>query len=420
MDVQDFDLTSQDFKRSPFPTFRKMRESGPLAPTKLAFIGEAWAATTYEAATKILRDKEAFVIEPKNAGRKNIAGLKWWMPRTIRVLVNNMLQKDEPDHRRLRELVESAFMRQSIEELRPRIQSLVDRQLDVLQQRAESDGGGADLVKHFARPLPLAVISELLGFPEEDRPKFLKWASSLTTVKSPLGFFKALPGLWKLNRYFEQQFEECRKNPRPGLVSALVAAEQDGRKLSKEELVASTFLLLLAGHETTVHLISGGVATLLEHPEQLAALKSDWSLARTAVDEVLRYVSPVQMTKPRYASRDMELYGVELKQGDVVVPLLAAANCDPAQFSDPESFDVRRSPNAHLGFGTGMHLCLGQKLAWAEVEIVFERLFTRFPDLELSVPFGEIEWLERIGFRAAKQLPVQLSARDSQQNRDAA
>ncbi|WP_169314873.1 cytochrome P450 family protein [Rubinisphaera brasiliensis] len=365
--------------------------------------------TTYEATTNVLRDQENFVVEPRNAGRKTIAGFRWWMPRTIKALTSNMLGKDEPDHRRLRRLVESAFVKQSVEEMRPRIASLAEQQLDIMEAQAERNGGRVDFMEHFARPFPLSIIAELLGISDEDRDKFGRWASAFTSVNKASDFVKMIPAIWKINRFLRSQFEQCRKQPRPGMISALVEAEHDGQSLNEEELLAMVFLLLFAGHETTVHLLDIGLFTLLQHPDQKAELLADRSKADAAVDEILRHGSSIQMTKPRYAAHDITLYGQPIKQGEIVVPLLAAANSDPAKFENPEVFDINRSPNPHVAFGTGIHVCLGLKLAKAEVGIALEKLFTRFPDLRLSVPAEEIPWSERIGHRAMKGLPVRLT-----------
>jgi cytochrome P450 len=209
-------------------------------------------------------------------------------------------------------------------------------------------------------------------------------------------------------RYLKDIFAECRKHPQPGMISALVEAEQDGHKLSEDELLAMVFLLLLAGHETTVHLISGGVLALLEHDEQRARLTADWSHIGSTVDEVMRYVSPVQMTKPRYARRDLELHGQKIARGEYAIALLASANCDPAEFTEPETFDILRRPNHHVGFGGGIHICLGLKLAKAEAAIAYERLWMRFPELALAVPSDQLRWVERIGMSALRELPLQL------------
>ncbi|QDU92585.1 cytochrome P450 family protein [Lignipirellula cremea] len=408
MALQNFDLTSIAFKRDPYPTFARMRAAGPVVRVKLPLIGEAWAATTYEAAVDVLRDQKQFALEPRHAGRKNFAGMKWWMPRSLRVLTKNMLTTDEPDHRRLRSLVEQAFQRQSVNEMRPRLVALAGRFLDHFEAAALADNGRADLMEHFAKPFPLAVICELLGLPEEDRAKFSRFASGLTNASSPWSILRAMFGIRKLLRYLKEQLAVCRRRPRPGVISALVEAEQDGQRLSEDELLAMAFLLLFAGHETTVHLIATGVHNLLRHPDQKDRLLHDWSLAESAVNETLRYVSSIQFTKPRYVRQDAEKYGVSLKRGEMVFALLGSANVDPAQFEEPETFDIGRQPNRHLGFGGGIHVCLGFKLATAETAIALESLFTRFPDLELAVPEEELRWLKRMGTRGFLELPLRL------------
>ncbi|WP_166830465.1 cytochrome P450 family protein [Thalassoroseus pseudoceratinae] len=406
--MQKIDLVSQDFKRNPLPTFAALREQGPLIETRLPIMGRTRITTDYETTVAVLRDSERFVTSAHNAGRKQYAGMQWWMPRTITTLANNMLTKDDPDHRRLRKLAEAAFLRRSVDDMQPRLEQLAHTLLDQVEAIAKRDGQ-VDFVEHFARPFPLAVISELLGLPEEDRPVFGKWGAALTQTNSVLAVFRFLPLLRKMYRYFERQFEECRQNPRPGLLTALVQAEQAGDQLSHEELIAFAFLLLFAGHETTVHLTSGGLLTLLEHPEQKAELLADWSLVGGAVQEALRFYCPVQMTKPRYIREDTELVGVSLRRGEMISAILAAANLDPAEFENPGHFDIRRQPNPHVAFGTGMHVCLGMKLANAEVETAFRCLFTRFPKLELAIPSSELKWAKRIGLRGLPSLPIRLS-----------
>ncbi len=407
MSAEKFDVSSKAFKIDPFPTFRRMREAGAVVRVKLPFIGRTWMPTTYEWVDRVLRDHKTFVQDPRNAGKRSYAGVRWWMPRMLRVLLKNMLAKDEPDHRRLRGLVEKAFVRASVEEMRQPVVDLVESQLDLLER--EADGGVVDVTRHFARPLPLAVICEMLGLPAEDRSRFAAWAEPLSNVESLFGFWRAFRGMFKVNDYLKGTIEECRRNPRPGLLSALVEVEQDGESLDDEELLSMAFLLLFAGHETTVHLLDGAIVTLLEHPEQLDRLRGDWSKVDLAVDEVLRYFSPIQVTKPRYASRDVEIDGVTIPRGDFLMPLLASANCDPAAFDDPETFDVFRTPNPHVSFGRGIHVCLGMKLAKTEVEIALALLFTRFPNLSLAKPRADLDWMQRPGTRGVRSLPVRLS-----------
>ena len=191
-------------------------------------------------------------------------------------------------------------------------------------------------------------------------------------------------------------------------MTALVQAEQDGDKLNENELLAMAFLLLVAGHETTVHLIGGGVLALLKNPEQKACLLADWSLAPLAVEELLRFVSPVQIGKPLYVSHEMEYHGRSLERGELVVPVLAAANADPVRFDRPERMDITRSPNPHVAFGTGVHFCLGAQLARVEAQVFLEKLFSRFPNLSLAVPDSALKYTGRLGIRALTALPVRL------------
>jgi cytochrome P450 len=403
-DLLDIDLASQSFMREPFPTLTRLRAAGPVVRVKLPFLGKTWVATTHAAVSEVLKDDRAFVRNPRNAGKQQAAGMRWWMPRTLRVLAENMLGYDDPDHRRLRRLVDQAFNRQSVEGLRGRIAGLCDGLLDRL-----AGAGPVDLMEGVARPLPLAVICELLGLPEEDRPGFRRWVQSLMSATSLGGIIRFLPDLFRLVGYFRRHFEQCRQHPRPGLMTALVQAEQGGDRLSENELLAMAFLLLVAGHETTVHLLGGGVLALLEAPEQKARLLADWSSVPSAVEELLRFVCPVQVAKPRYVRGDLEFHGRPLRRGDVLVPVLASANADPDRFDDPERMDLTRSPNPHVAFGTGMHFCLGAQLARVEAQVVIEKVFTRFPNLSLAVPASALRYTGRLGIRALTALPVRLT-----------
>lgn len=416
MTIHNIDLTSPAFKAAPFSTFAKLREIGPLLKTKMPMVGECWITTTYEAADRVLRDQETFCTDAINAGLKSrtamLGKLNWFLPRTMKAMVQNMLTMDEPDHRRLRSLVESAFVRQSVEELRPRIAAIVDEQLDVMEEIMGAIGG-VDFQDEFARRIPLAVICELLGLPQQDHEQFAKWCD-FSGATGPVSMVWAMRHMGKLERYLKRQFEECRRAPRPGMISALVQAEHEGHKLSEDELLASVLVLLIAGHETTTHLITVGLVALDQHPESRAELMADWSKVSAAVDEMLRYNSTIQMTKPRYVRQDVELYGQQIKRGEFVMPLLAAANCDPAEFPDPDVFDINRQNNHHMAFGRGIHVCLGLKLAKAEAEIAFERLLKRFPNLQVATSYNSLTWTGRIGTRSLRELPVMLQQTDGQ------
>ncbi len=402
-----FDLLSQAFKNHPFPTLARMRELGPVIRMRLPLFGSVWMATTHEAVNDLLCDHQRFVQNPATAGNRGMGAVLRWLPGTLKPLATNMLLRDPPDHRRLRSLVDRGFQRQSIEALRPRIEALADEALDRFAEQAARSPSGVDLLADFARPFPLAVICELLGLPPEDRPKFTRWATRFSTSTSVLGIARGLfGGVRKMMLYARQEFRRQSKHPRGGLVAALIEAEEAGDRLSEDELVAMVFLLLAAGHETTLHQIACCVLTLFDHPQQRAELTSDWSLADSAAQELLRYVSFAQVSKPRYARQDSEFYGLPIRRGQMMFGCLAAANSDPAVFENAEGLDLRRQPNRHLAFGAGIHYCLGAKLAGVEIAIALQRLFTRFPNLRLAVARRRIRYTARFGTRALMALPV--------------
>ena len=399
---QTFDLKGQAFKRDPLPTFVAIRAISPVIPSRIPIIGKVSFASTYSAVETLLKDKKRFVVDPRPIGKKNLKRLPWWFPKRFRSLTESMLGMDDPDHQRLRRLVDKAFHQRSIESYLPMILGIAERMIDDLKT---SDDG--DLVKHVARPMPLAVISELLGLPPEDRPRLIEWMAGISTVSSLMGAFRMFPALEKISTYLKQQFAKRLADPKDDLISALVSVEEEGDQLSEDELLAMCFLLFVAGHETTTHLISGGVLALLQHPDQLEQLRQDPTLMTSAVEELLRFVSPVQMSKPRYATEDTTLNGVPIEQGERLMAILASANADPDIFTSPEKLDIERTPNRHMSFGHGPHFCLGLQLARAEMIIVLEQLLGRYPKLQLAIPEQDLRWTKRIGLRALQALPVQ-------------
>ena len=402
-----FDLASPEFKRDPFPTFARMREQGPVIRVRLPILGEVWMATTYEAVNDLLRDHTRFVQSPATAGHRGMGTVLRWLPRSLKPLATNMLLRDPPDHRRLRGLVDQAFRRQNVEAIRPRLEALADAALDVMEGEAARAPGGVDLLTHFARPFPLAVICEILGLPPEDRPMFSRWAIRFSTATNVVGLVRGLAtGVRPLLRYVREELRRQSSRPRDGLMAALIEAEEAGDRLSEDEMVAMVFLLLAAGHETTLHQIAMSVLTLFDHPQQLADLRADWGLADSAVQELLRYVSFAQVSKPRYARADTEFHGQAIRRGQMILACLAAANSDPTAFEESERLDIRRHPNRHVAFGAGIHVCLGAALARAETAIALERLFTRFPRLEIAVPRSQLRFSGRLGTRALLALPV--------------
>jgi cytochrome P450 len=295
-----------------------------------------------------------------------------------------------------------------MEQLRPRFTEIAARMVNDLEAKFRQSGQPVDLVAGLARPFPLAVICELLGLPPEDRPMFIRQAESFANSPSILSVVRILLSMRGVDRYIRQQIEATRRRPREGLISALIAAEEAGQRLTPDETAAMILLLLFAGHVTTVHLIGGGVFALLTHPEQKELLLADWSPVARAVDEMLRYISPVQTTKAMLPMRDLEWHGHRFRRGENIVAMLAAANADPAPFPHPERFDIRREPNPHVAFGAGIHVCLGWKLAVTETEIALEQLFARFPKLALAVPPSQAKWSRQPGTRGMETLPVRL------------
>ena len=313
-----------------------------------------------------------------------------------------MLGHDDPEHRRLRGLVDQAFQRRTIEALKPMITEIADRLLDKLEGRTE-----VDLMAEFCRDLPLSVICAMLGLPEQDHDRFKKWLGGLKDTANIGAVVRAIPGVVRVVRYL-RRVSRLEGGALPeGLIAALRDANFEEGMLSEDELVSMIFLLFGAGQETTTHLVSGGLFALLSHEDQLQQLRANYGLMPICVEECLRYVSPVQLTKPRFAIRDMIWHGRQFRRGDMFAGILAAANCDPARFDHPHSFDITRHPNPHLSFGTGVHFCLGFQLARAETAIAFERILTRFPNMRLSAE-PKIEWHKRLGIRALARLPVRL------------
>jgi cytochrome P450 len=396
------DFSSQSYFRNPAAAIEKLRSAGPVVEVQFPIVGKVWTTTTQDLADRILKDSETFTLRRDDG---IVAGFRWWMPDILRTLANNMLSMDEPDHRRLRDIVDEAFRRRAVLEMEPRIHAIADELADELF----AAGSPTDLVDRYARKLPLSVICELLGLPLADRPKFTAWASGFTRLTGAVGFLSLVPNMLAMKRYLESHLDAVNKNGGEGLVAELVRVEKEGGQISRNEMVSMVFLLLFAGHETTTHLVSGSVFELLKNPGLRDWLKEDWNRANLAVEEFLRFISPVQFTKPRVVRKDIELAGVRLKKGDKIIPMLAAANLDPQANVHPEKLDLARKPNRHIAFGTGIHFCLGHQLARVEGACALKALFQRWPKLELAVNESQIKWRRRPGLKAIEHLPVAIA-----------
>ena len=323
------DLASPEFKADPYPFYARLRAGAPVWRTTLPDKRAAWLVTRYEDVARVLKD-DTFAKDRLNAMDSQQLTKTPWVPGFLKPLERNMLDLDDPDHARLRALVSKAFTPRLIERLRGRIEALSEDLLDVMERK-----GGAELVGEYALPIPATVIAELLGVPAEDRRKFHRWSGRLVSVSSSRDMLRAIPSALAFTRYLRKLIEQRRGDPRDDLITALVQAEEAGDKLDEDELLAMAFLLLVAGHETTVNVIASGALALLEHPEQAEALRSDPSLTKPAVEELLRYTSPVELATERYAREDVEIAGTTIPRGELVLAMLGSANRDEQYFANP-------------------------------------------------------------------------------------
>jgi cytochrome P450 len=404
--ITDVNLTGPAFRADPYPIYARLRAEAPVCRVKLPDGQTAWLVTRYDDAVSVLKDPRfgndrEKIMTPEQAARLP------WMPSIVKPLTQSMINRDAPDHTRLRTLVHKAFTPGLVANLRERIQSLTDGLLDAVQAR-----GRMDLIRDFALPLPSTIIAEMLGVPIEDRSKFHQWSNAFVASSgSKWGMLMMLPAAWAFLHYIRKLVKLRQAEPRDDLTSALVQARDAGDRLSEDELLGMIFLLLVAGHETTLNLIGNGVLALLEHPPQLDRLRMDPDLIKPAVEELLRYDSPVQMAGERYAREPVTIAGVTIAPGEFVHAMLGSANRDERQFAYPDDLDITREPNRHLSFGQGVHYCVGAPLARLEGQIAINTLLRRFPDLRLAVPPQSLCRRRGLGLRGLESLPVVLSRR---------
>jgi cytochrome P450 PksS len=395
-----FDLASPQFKASPYPTYARLREEAPVYRTTLGGKRTAWLVTRYDDVLALLRDPR-FAKNPTNARTPGQRAKEPWMPAFVRPLTRNMLDLDAPDHTRLRALVQKAFTPRLVEQLRPRIQMLAD---DLLTNAQRS--GHIELISAYALPVPLTIIAELLGVPAADQPTFHRWSSKIVSVSSGRDMLRVMPAIWAFLRYLRKLVAQRRAEPRNDLISALVRVEEAGDTLSEDELLAMVFLLLVAGHETTVNLIGSGTLALLQHAEQCGRLRQDPALVKTAVEELVRFVSPVECTTERYAREDVTIADVTIQRGELVLGVIGSANRDATHFPAPDTLDLAREPNRHLSFGLGARYCLGAPLARLEAQIAITTLLDRWPNLRLAEQPQALRWRRNAFLRGLQALPL--------------
>ena len=386
--------------------YAELRRHSPVIRARIPTRGTGWVVTRYEDVLRVHRDAR-FSTDPRNARRAPLFGFGGpYAPKLIKLVGASMVSVDDPAHARLRRLVSKVFTPRSVADMAPWIAGMVDSLLDEASRE-----GAVDLMGSFALPLPLRVISEMLGIPEEWRLAFHDQVVRLIEVNDrPVRrAVRWLPAMPKLLRFFEDLIDLKRRAPDDKLIARLIAVEEEGDHLSRDELIGMVFLLLFAGHETSVNLIGNGLLALLDHPAQMALLRDDPSLMDGAVEEFLRHTNPVEHGTPRFALEDVEVAGTRIRKGEMVLPLIAAANRDESVFSEPDRFDIRRTDNGrHLALGVGLHYCLGASLARLETRIALNTLLRRFPDLALAVPRDALRWRQATGLRGLVALPVRL------------
>lgn len=368
-------------------------------------MGGAWVALHYDDVVTILKDprfiKDLRKFTPPH-DKQNPIEENTAVNKLFEWLMNmpNILTVDPPDHTRLRRLVSKSFTPRMIEDLRPRIQQIADELLAAVQEQ-----GKMEIIADFAYPLPTIVISEMLGIPATDRNQFREWTQELMNASvDPSQGTAVTATLEKFIHYIEVLLNEKRLNPDADLISGLIQAKEQEDKLSKNELLSTIWLLIIAGHETTVNLISNGILALLQHPEQMNLLRKDPSLIPSAVNELLRYAGPV-MFSSRFAAEDMTIHGKRIHKGELVLISLTAANIDPQKFSYPEELNISREENNHLAFGAGIHHCLGAPLARLEGQIALGTLLQRLPNLRLAIEPNQLNY-NHSKIRSLANLPV--------------
>lgn len=401
MSSHPYDLFSPSFKADPFPTYATMQRDDPVYAHAAPDGSIIWYITRYDDVTAVLRDdihftKNAQAALPDGTAAQPRRGL-------IYQLINdNMLFSDPPDHTRLRALVNQAFTPRRIAALEGRIETAANALIDEFVATGETD-----LISRYALPLPVVVISDMLGIPGADRAAVAAWSQAIIAPGSRgLTFSARKQQVRHFLDYLRGLFARRQADPQDDLISDLVLAEEAGDRLSEAELFSMVALLIVTGHETTVNLIGNGALTLLRHPQQTAQLQAEPALWSAAVEEILRFDGPVETSTGRWVKEDVLLRGQRLRRGDRVRVVLSAANRDPAQFDRPDTFDIHRADNKHLAFGLGTHYCLGAPLARREGIIGLRTLWERLPGMKLALPEEDLPWRSGVLFRGLEALPV--------------
>jgi cytochrome P450 len=391
-------LAGPQFRANPYPFYDRLRRENPVIQVMLPDGQTAWLITRYDDVINAFKDKR-ISKDKLNSGQKQP-----WVPAFFKPLDRNMLDVDDPDHARLRGLVHKAFTPRLIEALRETIEKLTEELILAAKAR-----GRMDLIADLALPLPVAVISQMLGVPANESDRFHGWSNTVVASQSSrFGALKAIPSVISFLRYIRKLIRLRRDHPQDDLTSALIQAEEAGDRLSENEMVAMIFLLLIAGHETTVNLIGNGMLALLTHPDQMGQLRGDLSLMPSAIEELLRFDGPLEMATERFTLEPVEFSGVTIPAGAMVYVVIASANRDEQQFEHADQLDIARANNRHLSFGQGTHYCLGAPLARLEAKIAMTALLKHMPRLRLACPSTQIRWKPGLILRGVQALPLEF------------
>lgn len=403
--VRKYELYSHEFRQNSYAVFAQMRANDPVFK-QIGLNGrtQIWFVTRYAEVQQVLLDDDHFVRDPGLVFSAEEREKLFGKPDQLidNMMNNHMLNKDGEDHRRLRSLVSKAFTPKVIQNMRPRIEAIAGELLDKVEVN-----GRMELISDFAFPLPITVIAELLGIPLHNQNQFRIWSNAfvrpaITEEEQQSAFLL----LQEFAAYMQKLVADRRQSPRDDLLSGLLHVEEAGDRLNESELFSMLSLLIVAGHETTVSLIGNAVLALLQNPDVHGELLSRRDLIPAAVEEFLRYDSPVERPLTRFVKEDLEMAGQQLKKGDLLIAIIGSANRDEMQFASADTLDIHRKPNAHIAFGKGAHYCLGAPLARLEGEIALRVLFDRIPDLALDIAMEDLEWRDVPTFHSLVRLPV--------------
>lgn len=394
------DFLDHSFIQQPFPVYEKLRAEEPVHRLLLPSGHAAWMVTRYEDAVNILQDGRFVTGVLDNRNNETEESL----PAHQAIISRNLISVGPEDHRRLRRLIQKAFTPRMIERLRGRIVEISDELLNKIQAGNTRE---FDLIEDYAFPLPIIVICEMLGVPLKDQDKFRAWSNTIMeSVSNPQMNQESDEVMKAFVDYLQELITERRNHIQQDLISDLISIEEEGDKLTEQELYALVFVLIIAGHETTVNLIGNGMLALLEHPQQKQLLMEQPDLIQAAVEEVLRFNGPAEISNVRWAAENVDFQGIQIRQGDMMLVALSSANRDSSRYENPDTFDITRKVNDHIAFGKGIHYCLGAPLARLEGEIAINALLQRLPEIRLNTDAELLEWRPGMIIRGLKAFPV--------------